>query len=197
MRIGILAENINVRAIYRPRPESHATGQPGSPAVQSRIYRHRAHPLGSDQRGERGGGQRAEEPRRRSAQNPPGGGEARPERARHGHDGQAAADAPGQESHRVLDGGGPQPQPQLRGHRAHPAGPAARAGRRGRPGADEPRSEAGRGSRRGVEPSGPRHGRGRRFGAARRPARRPSGGGEAPSAPASRRRPPWTASAAT
>ena len=27
----------------------------------------------------------------------------------------------GQEGHRILDGRGPQPQPQLRGHRTHPA----------------------------------------------------------------------------
>ena len=194
---GNFAENIiNVRAIYRPRPEGHATGQPRGPAVQSRIYRHRAHPLGSDQRGERGGGQRAEEPRRRSAQDPPRSREAGAERARHGDDGQAAADAPGQEGHRVLDGRGPQPQPQLRGHRTHPAGTAARAGRRGRPGVDEPRPEAGRGPRRGVEPAGPRHGRRGRVGAARRSARR-SGERRGRRAPASRRRRPWTASAAT
>ena len=39
----------------------------------------------------------------------------------HGHDGQAAPDPAGQESHRVRDRGSPQPQPQLRRHRTPPA----------------------------------------------------------------------------
>ena len=92
----------------------------------------------------------------------------------HGHHGQAAADAAGQEGHRVLDRGGPQPQPQLRGHRAPPAGPAARAGGRGRPGADEPGPEARRSPRGGAQPARPRDGRprggraGRRHGGRRR-----------------------------
>ena len=78
-------------------------------------------------------------------------------------------------------------------------GLAARARRRCRPGADEFGPEAGRGPRRGSQPVGPRHGRGRgseRAGswvAARRPAAAASRSGAAPS----RRRPPWTASAAT
>ena len=87
----------------------------------------------------------------------------------------------GQESHRVLDGRGPQPEPQLRRHRAHPAGPAARAGRRGRPGADEPRPEAGRSPRGSAEPAGARHGRRRRGRAGRRHGRpAAAAGGESP-----------------
>ena len=39
----------------------------------------------------------------------------------HGHHGQAAADAAGQEGHRILHRRGPQPQSQLRRHRAPPA----------------------------------------------------------------------------
>ena len=81
----------------------------------------------------------------------------------------------GQEGHRILDGRGPQPQPQLRRHRAHPAGPAPRAGRRRRPGADEPGPEAGRSPRRGPQPARPRHGRRRRGRAGRRRARRRRG----------------------
>ena len=60
--------------------------------------------------------------------------------SRHGHHGQAAADAPGQEGDRICDGRSPKPEPQLRGHRAHSAGTVARAGRRCRPGVDEPGS---------------------------------------------------------
>ena len=54
----------------------------------------------------------------------------------------------GQEGHRVLDRGGPQPQPQLRRHRTPAARPAARAGGRGRPGAHEPRASSSKTSAR-------------------------------------------------
>jgi hypothetical protein len=46
-------------------------------------------------------------------------------RPRDGHHGQAAPDPAGQEGHRVRDRRGPQPQPQLRRHRAPAARPAA------------------------------------------------------------------------
>ena len=190
----------HVRAIHRPCPQGDAAGQPGGPAVQPRIHRHRARPARPDQGGQRRRGQRPQEPRHRPAEDPHGGREARPERPRHGHDGQAPADAPGQEGDRVFDGGGPQPQPQLRRHRAHPAGPAPRAGGRGRPGADEPRPEARGRPRGGAQPARPRHGgRGRagrdgRPAAGRRRRRRrrgePQGGQEQDARPS-------TASAAT
>ena len=80
----------------------------------------------------------------------------------HGHHGQAAADAAGQEGHRVRDRRGPQPEPQLRRHRTPAARPAARAGRRGRPGADEPGPEAGRSPRGSAELARARDGQRRR-----------------------------------
>ena len=51
-----------------------------------------------------------------------GSREARAERPRHGHHGQAAPDAASQEGDRVLDGRGSSLESQLRGHRAHFAG---------------------------------------------------------------------------
>ena len=107
-----------------------------------------------------------EKPRHRPSQDPPGGREDRAGRARHGHHGQAAPDAPGQESHRILHRGGPQPQPQLRRHRTPAARPAARTGRRGRPGSDEPRPETGRRPRGSPEPAGAQHARSKKAAAA-------------------------------
>ena len=184
----------HVRAFYGPSPQGHAVGQSRGTAVQPRIHRDGAHSAGIDQGRQRGGGQRAEEPRCRPAQDPAGGREARPERTRHGHDGQASPNSAGEEGHRVRDGRGPKPQPQLRGDGAHSARPAARAGRRGGPGADEPGPEARRRPRRGAQSAGSRRWKGK-------PARRgPADLAQpraSPNAAASRRRPRWTASAAT
>ena len=143
----------HVRTPHRSGSQSHGPGQPGGPAIQPRIHRHRAHSSRPGQGRLRCRRQRSQEPRHRSSQGPPRGGEARQERSRHGDHGQASADTACQEGDRVRDRGSAQPQPQLRRHRAPPARPAARARRRRRPGAHESRSQAGRGSRGGPQPA--------------------------------------------
>ena len=92
-----------------PAPSRLRTSSRTSSSLRPR-HRDRAHPARPRQGGLRRRGQRPEEPRRRPAQGPPRGREARQGRARDGDDGQAAPDAPGQEGHRVRHRRGPQPQ---------------------------------------------------------------------------------------
>jgi protein arginine kinase len=97
--------------------------EPGSPALQPRVHRDRAHPARAGQ-GRLGVGanvlknldvdlRKVRLEVEKLVKSGP----------RDGHDGQAAPDPAGQEGHRVRHRRGPQPQPQLRRHRA----PAARA----------------------------------------------------------------------